>query len=251
MNEYMKKWGLIAKALGITAILVAIRLVIDISNYDIIALTNLITAFIGAAIFTVAVIFTGTLTDYKESEKIPNEIAVSLLTVYQDCKLIRPADNPISLHLREHTQALARIIVENFKTNSSNNERVRAAIAQINEDLYTLVDQNAPPQYVNKIRTELGNIDRLTSRVRTIAETSFIPAAYAIAEIAVIGVILILFFVKIDPYYEGMIIFSIIIALLISIILLIKDMDNPFEYGKKTFADVDLSPILEIEKYLN
>jgi uncharacterized protein with PQ loop repeat len=188
MNEFMKKWGLIAKALVITAILVAIRLVIDISNYDIIALTNLITAFIGAAIFTVAVIFTGTLTDYKESEKIPNEIAVSLLTVYQDCKLIRPADNPISLHLREHTQALARIIVENFKTNSSNNERVRAAIAQINEDLYTLVDQNAPPQYVNKIRTELGNIDRLTSRVRTIAETSFIPAAYAIAEIAVIGV---------------------------------------------------------------
>jgi len=251
MNEFMKKWGLIAKALVITAILVAIRLVIDISNYDIIALTNLITAFIGAAIFTVAVIFTGTLTDYKESEKIPNEIAVSLLTVYQDCKLIRPADNQISLHLREHTQALARIIVENFRTNTSNNENVRAAIAQINEDLYTLVDQNAPPQYVNKIRTELGNIDRLTSRVRTIAETSFIPAAYAIAEIAVVGVILILFFVKIDPYYEGMIIFSIIIALLISIILLIKDMDNPFEYGKKTFADVDLSPILEIEKYLN
>ena len=251
MNEFMKKWGLIGKALVITAVLVAIRLVIDISNYDIIALTNLITAFIGAAIFTVAVIFTGTLTDYKESEKIPNEIAVSLLTVYQDCKLIRPADNLISLHLREHTQALARIIVENFKTNTSNNENVRVAIAQINEDLYTLVDQNAPPQYVNKIRTELGNIDRLTSRVRTIAETSFIPAAYAIAEIAVVGVILILFFVKIDPYYEGMIIFSIIIALLISIILLIRDMDNPFEYGKKTFADVDLSPILEIEKYLN
>jgi hypothetical protein len=251
MNEFMKKWGLIGKALLITAVLVAIRLVIDISNYDIIALTNLITAFIGAAIFTVAVIFTGTLTDYKESEKIPNEIAVSLLTVYQDCKLIRPADNPISLHMRDHARALARIIVENFKTNTSNNENVRAAIAQINEDLYTLVDQNAPPQYVNKIRTELGNIDRLTSRVKTIAETSFIPAAYAIAEIAVVGVILILFFVKIDPYYEGMIIFSIIIALLISIILLIKDMDNPFEYGKKTFADVDLSPILEIEKYLN
>ena len=251
MNELMKKWGLIGKALLITVILVAIRLIIDISNYDILALTNLITAFIGAAIFTVAVIFTGTLTDYKESEKIPNEIAGSLLTVYQDCKLFRPADNPISIHLREHVQALARIIVENFKTNSSNNENVRAAIAQINEDLYTLVDHNAPPQYVNKIRTELGNIDRLTSRVKTIAETSFIPAAYAIAEIAVVGVILILFFVKIDPYYEGMIIFSIIIALLISIILLIRDMDNPFEYGQKTFADVDLSPILEIENYLN
>jgi hypothetical protein len=50
------------------------------------------------------VIFTGTLTDYKESEKIPNEIAVSLLTVYQDCKLIRPVDNQISLHLKEHAR---------------------------------------------------------------------------------------------------------------------------------------------------
>jgi|GEM_PF-487502 hypothetical protein len=251
MNEFMKKWGLIGKALMITAILVAIRLIIDISNYDIIALTNLITAFIGAAIFTVAVIFTGTLTDYKESEKIPNDIAVSLLTLHHDSKLFRPSDNPISVHLQEHVRNLARIIVDNFKTNTSDNGKVRAAIAEINEDLCLLVDQNAPPQYVNKIRTELGNIDKITSRVKTIAETSFIPAAYAIAEISVVGVILILFFVKIDPYYEGMIIFSIIIALLISIILLIKDMDNPFEYGQRTFADVDLSPILEIEKYLD
>jgi hypothetical protein len=41
-----------------------------------------------------------------------------------------------------------------------------------------------------------------------------------------------------------------IIALLVSIILK-KDMDNPFEYRQKTFADVDLSPVLEIEKYLD
>jgi hypothetical protein len=86
--------------------------------------------------------------------------------------------------------------------------------------------------------------------VKTIAETSFIPAAYAIAEISVVGVILILFFVKLDPSYEAIVIFTIITALLISILLLIKDMDNPFEYGKKTFADVDLSPVLELEQYL-
>jgi hypothetical protein len=246
----MKKWGLIGKALGITAVLMVIRVIIDIANYDILALTNLITAFIGAAIFTVAVIFAGTLADYKESEKIPNEIAVSLITLYHDSQLFRPQDNPIALHLREHVRSLARIIIENFRTNTASNDRVRAAIVEINEDIYRLVDQNAPPQYVNKMRTELGTIDRLTSRVKTIAETSFIPAAYAIAEISVAGVILILFFVKLDPYYEAMVIFTIIIALLISILLLIKDMDNPFEYNKKTFADVDLSPILELEQYI-
>lgn len=82
--------------------------------------------------------------------------------------------------------------------------------------------------------------------MKTIAETSFIPAACSIAEIPVAGVILILFFVKIDPYNEDMIIFSIIIAILISIILLLKDMDNPFEYDRGPSLTWDLSPILEI-----
>ncbi|MDD1676318.1 MAG: hypothetical protein LUQ40_01125 [Methanomicrobiales archaeon] len=246
----MKKWGLIGKALAISAGLVAVRLIIDISNYDILNLNNLITAFIGGAIFTVAIIFTGTLTDYKESEKIPHEIAVTLLTLYQDSKLFRPPDNPVSLHLREHIRSLTRNIVENFKTNTYDNESVRIAIAHINDDVYSLIDQNAPPQYVNRIRTELGTIDKLTSRVKIISETSFIPAAYAIAEISVAGVVLLLFFVKLDPYYEGMVIFTIIIALLVSILLLIKDMDNPFEYNQKTYADIDLSPLFEIEKFM-
>ncbi len=230
--------------------LVVVRLVIDVLNYDILSLTNLITAFIGGAIFTVAIIFAGTLTDYKESEKIPNEIAVSILTLYQDSGLVRPGDAPAAVHIREHIRILTRNIVENFRTNVYSNEKIRESISEINRDIYTLADQNSPPQYLVKFRSELANIDRLTSRLRVIAETSFIPAAYAISEIAVAGVILILFFVKLDPYYEGLVIFAIITSLLISIILLIKDMDNPFEYGHKTFADVDYTPLFELEQYL-
>ena len=101
-----------------------------------------------------------------------------------------------------------------------------------------------------KLRTELSNIDKLTSRVKIIAETSFIPAAYTIAEIALAGVVLILFSVKLDLYYEGIVIFTIITSLLISIILLIKDMDNPFEYGHRTFADVDYTPLFDLEKVI-
>jgi len=32
--------------------------------------------------------------------------------------------------------------------------------------------------------------------------------------------------------------------------MLIKDMDNPFEYGKKTSADIDLSVLFNLEKEL-
>ena len=74
----MNKWGLIIKAAGITGLLLIVRLVFDYLNYDVLSLTNLITAFISGAIFTIAIVFAGVLTDFKESEKIPGEIATSI-----------------------------------------------------------------------------------------------------------------------------------------------------------------------------
>jgi hypothetical protein len=95
------------------------------------------------------------------------------------------------------------------------------------------------------------NIDRISHRVKTIAETSFIPAAYAISELAAAGVIILLFFVKLDPFYEGLVLFFVINMLLIALLLLIKDMDNPFEVGKKTYADIDLFLLWDLEENLN
>ena len=99
-----------------------------------------------------------------------------------------------------------------------------------------------------KLRTELINVERLSNRIAVIKHTSFIPAAYTIAELAAAGVIGILFFVRIDLWYEGLVLFAVISALLISLILLIKDMDDPFEVGRKSYADVDLSILFDLEK---
>ena len=56
MESYMTKWGLILKAFGITVSLLVVRLVFDYLNFDILSVTNLITAFISGAIFTIAII---------------------------------------------------------------------------------------------------------------------------------------------------------------------------------------------------
>jgi hypothetical protein len=58
-------------------------------------------------------------------------------------------------------------------------------------------------------------------------------------------------FVKIDPLLEGMIIFAVISSMLIGLVLLIRDMDNPFEIGDHTFADVDLETLNYLETYFD
>ena len=247
----MNKWGLILKAFGITISLLIVRLVFDYLKFDILSVTNLITAFIGGAIFTIAIIFTGTLTDYKESEKIPGEIATTLRSFYSDLDLIRVQDKMLVLLMKENTAALLRCITTNFRNNVWILEDMDSAIDIINEDIAKLVDLNVPPNFVIKLKTEMTNIDRISHRIKTITETSFIPAAYAIAELAAAGVIILLFFVKLDPYYEGLVLFTVLCMLLTALLLLIKDMDNPFEVGKNTYADINLFLLWDLEKKLD
>jgi hypothetical protein len=251
MEPFMNKWGLILRAFGITISLLVVRLVFDYLKFDILSVTNLITAFIGGAIFTIAIIFAGTLTDYKESEKIPGEIAASVRSFYSDLDLLRVQDTTLVHRMKEHTAALLRCITTNFRNNAWNLEEMDSAIDAINSDIARLVDLNVPPNFVIKLKTEMTHIDRISHRIKTISETSFIPAAYAIAELAAAGVIILLFFVRLDPYYEGLVLFTVLCMLLTALLLLIKDMDNPFEVGKKTYADIDLFLLWDLEKKMN
>ncbi len=246
----MTKYGLIVKAFGITLTLLVFRLTFDYLNFDILPVTNLITAFISGAIFTIAIIYSGTLVDYKESEKIPGEIATSLRTFYSDLALIRVPDKALVQGMQEKTVALLRCINTNFRNNVWSLEEMDTVIDAINEDISKLVDLNVPPNFVIKLKTEMTTVDRVSLRIKTIAETSFIPAAYAISELAAAGVIILLFFVKLDPYYEGLILFTVLCMLMTALLLLIKDMDNPFEVGKNTYADIDLFLLWDLEKKL-
>lgn len=251
MGTFMTKWGLIFKALGITLALLVVRLVFDYLGFDILSVTNLITAFIGGAIFTIAIIFAGTLTDYKESEKIPGEIVTSIRSLYSDLSLVRVKDVTLINGIQGNVAALMRCINRNFRNNTWDLEAMDIAIDTVTKDISTLVDEGVPPNFIIKLKSELTAIDRLSHRVKTIAETSFIPAAYAIAELAAAGVILLLFFVKLDPYYEGLVLFTVLSMLLIALLLLIRDMDNPFEVGQKSYADIDMFLLWDLEKKLD
>jgi len=249
MNYFMKKWGLTLKVLAIVFILLIIKMVISQFDLDIATASPLITALVGGVIFTIAIIFTGTLTDYKESEKIPGELAASLKALYNDSMMVRNNDK-ITDDMRSHIRELLQVMISNFRKNVWELDEIGSAMDSINEDIYKLAENGVAPQFLVKLRTELINIDKISNRIETITETTFIPAAYGIAELAVAAVLLVLLFVRTDPYYEGLALIGATSSLLIGLIMLIKDMDNPFELGKNSYADVDLNILFGLEKNL-
>jgi hypothetical protein len=247
----MKKYILVLKALGIVAVLVGIKLIVDMFALDVIVVSPVITAIVAGVIFTIAIIFSGVLTDYKESEKIPGELAASIKSLYRDTGVLLKIDAPLALHIREHILELIDTLTENFKNNRWRLSEINPVTNKIDADINTAYDKGLPPPMIVKMRNELASIDRLIYRVEIIMETSFIPAAYHISILSISAVLLTLMFTKMDPYYEGILLFGSVAFVLTSLMMLIQDMDNPFEYGTSSAADVDLKILFKLKDCLD
>jgi hypothetical protein len=247
----MNKYWVIFKSLGIIAILLGLKLLVDTLQLDVIVANPVITALVAGVIFTMAAIFTGVLSDYKESEKIPGELAATFRNLYKDIRLATVTHKDITEDMLAHIKQLLKVMNSNFKRNKWNKREINPEMDKIDEDVEHLAEDGIPPAYITKIRAEMSNLEKLSYRVDTIMETNFIPAAYVIAVFATAAVILTLLFTKMDPYYEALALFGSVSFVLVSMLLLIRDMDNPFETGEKSSANVDLKILFRLEKYFD
>jgi hypothetical protein len=249
--ENSKKWGIMTKAVVIMLLLLIPRSLIDFYGLDLVPINTVVGAFISGAIFTIAIIFTGTFTDFKESEKVGGDLAASLKALYNDSRVLPLADEAPARVFRAHVRDLHRTMQTCFSENTWNLPDINREMDKINNDIRILSYLNVAPPLIAKLRNELGVLDRMTNRIEVIIRTDFIPAAYALAEVATASVIFLLLFIKMDPYFEGVIIFAVVCSMLIGLLLLIRDMDNPFEIGSNTYADVDLETLNYLTSYFD
>lgn len=250
MKAFKRKYQLLMKSIIIVLILSITRVIIDYYNLDIIAINPIISALITGVIFTVAVIFTGTLTDYKESEKIPSELAASIKALYYDTAMFPTISQTLIDQFKGHIRDLHQVIGENFRSNTWDLMALHQATNRINLDISELSKENVAPPILVKLRNEMTAIDKIVNRIKQIKDTDFIPAAYAISEMSILFVIIILLFIKSDATIEIIILLSSITAMITSLVFLIKDMDDPFEVGVGSSADVDLFLIFNLDQYL-
>lgn len=250
-RKLRRKYGILAKSLIVAIVLVAIKALIEQNGFAFITLNNLITAFLGGVFFTIGVLFSGAAADYKESEKLPGELAATLKTLYNDAKIIpmQPKDQKVINDLQTHIQTILYTINDNFRRNVWKLKEIDSAISRANDDITELGKKGAAPNFMIKLRSELSVVDRIAHRIDTITETSFIPAAYAIVELSIGSILLILMLTKIELPSGGILLFSLISMVLLSLMFLIRDMDNPFEVGKGSFADVNLDILFSLEEY--
>lgn len=250
MNKLTKKWGLVLEALPIVAVLLIAKAAVETFNVDVISINPVITAFVGSVIFIMAFIFAGKLPEYEESERIPGQLASSIKTLYRDVNIICPNDEKVATKVQSDIKGLLTAINSSLRNGTWEKKEIKAGIDALDVAAVHLAEKGIAPPFLVKMRNEISNIDKLASRIQAIKESSFIPAAYAAADLAIGMVIFVLLFVKIDPYFDGLVLLGTISLLLISLSLLIKHISQPFKVGKRSYADVELDAMYDLEDEL-
>ena len=246
------RWNLALKTVPFVAVIVLLKFAMHYLGSEFLTLNSLFTAIISANIFLIGFLISGTLVDYKESEKLPGDLAASLETMADEGLIIHK--NKKSREAADFLHKLSRFnraLVEWFYKKERTSELMKKLLS-FNDDFLAFENQTQA-NFIVRLKQEQNSIRKMINRIHTIRETSFLGTGYAIAEIITFILVVGLIFIKMDPFYESVFFISFVSFILIYMIYFIKDLDNPFGYAEEDslVEEVSLKPLLDSQKRID
>jgi predicted membrane chloride channel (bestrophin family) len=227
-------------------IVLGAKLVAHSVGWELLTINPLFSGIIAANVFLMGFLLSGVLSDFKESERLPGELAAGLENLFQEVRGIKIARDEANVEpcLRLLVQLNQDILGWFHKKH-----RTLELMEHLNEltDHFAELEKWTQATLVARLKQEQGNLRRTLTRIHTIRETSFISSGYLIADATTILLCGGLILAKIDPFYESMFFVGVISFLMIFLLQLIRDLDNPFGYYEESSGeDVSLKPIEDL-----
>lgn len=125
-------------------------------------------------------------------------------------------------------------------------ERTRTIMALIGDlnDHFLAVEGHTQANFIARLKQEQSALRKIVIRIHTIRETDFISSGYFIARTTTLLLLLGLVFARIEPFYESLFFLGLVSYLLLFLLFLIRDLDNPFGYYEnESSEDVSLKPL--------
>lgn len=246
-----KKWTIAIRLVPILIGLFLIKLLLHYQGWECLSLSPLFTSLIAANTFLIGFLITGIMSDYKEGEKIPGEIATVISSISDEALCIRKSKNsPQAAELLSFLYTLTSDIVAWFyKKNRS--LALMEQVRSLNDHIVALESQTQTT-FLNRVKQEQTNLRRLLTRAHATRDVSFILPAYAIVDALAFFLIVGQLTLKMEPYWESMFFVWLVSFLVLYMRYLIKDMDNPFDYkaGSDAVHNVSLKPLTDLQAEL-
>jgi len=245
--------------LPVVALVAIAKTLITELDAESIELNPLYTGLVAGNIFLLGFLLAGTLADYKESEKLPVEIAASLDSIGDEFRIVAegkgraegtgaPEGKAALAHLSETVRTILAWLYGNQPFDA-----VLDRVQGLN-DHSVAIERHTQVTFVSRLKGEQSAVRRMLMRIYSIHETSFVAAGFMVSALSSVFLIGVLLFIDVGALATDLILLCTLTFLLGYVLLLIRDLDDPFEYtteGEKAgSAEAALDPLVKLRERL-
>ena len=217
-----------------------------------IELNPVYTGLVAGNIFLLGFLLSGVLSDFKEAEKLPVELTASLESIADEFLVVKKlgATGQGDAGLRHLSATVDSVLGWLYGTITL--APVLTHVTAL-DNIFATLDKHTQATYVNRIKVEQSAVRRMILRINAIRGTSFVAAGFTVAALTSLLLIVLLVFIDVGPIGTDTILICTLTFLLIYVLLLVRDLDNPFEYAVGEIggsAEVSLEPLVGLQARL-
>ncbi|MFZ4589488.1 MAG: hypothetical protein ACOYN6_00695 [Ignavibacteria bacterium] len=247
-----QKWSIAFKIMPLVFLIAVLKFTAHQFGFEVMELNALFTSLVAGTIFLIGFLISGVLSDYKECEKLPSELSATMKSLLDDTYTIYKGKNSdTALKFIEFQKSFLNSLMDWFykkeRTTSILNK-----VSMMNHFFVELDKEGIMANYIIKMKTEQSSIRKMILRIDTTRDTEFVSSAYAIVQVMGLLIAFGMLIIEIGTFYSSLF-FTLLVTFLISyMFLLIKDLDNPFDYSSKgeSGTEISLKPIHDLETAL-
>ena len=224
----------------IVAVLIGVRALMFAAGIDGLPLSPLASAIIAGGVFVMGLVVAGTLSDYKDAERAPSQMASSLHAILRENESIHAVWGcPDLPTLRARLVAVVATLRSDI--NQGNTRECLGSIEAISASYLELEDTKVPANYVVRLRQEQAAMRAALLRVYHIQREQFLPSARAMVVSVVALVLVVLMFSDVGGAEASLVTLGFLSFFFLYLLQLINVIEQPFKVGQeRTDDDVSL-----------
>lgn len=189
----------------------------------------------------------GVLSDYKESERIPASLATHLELLSLQIQAAAKIQPAVPFNSQQQPVIdLAEAFFSRMHARISNEKLHYAYRSCLEHVLAVAAARHEDPGLTARLMRQLEAILELINRVEVIRRTEFVSSVYWLAYAGTGFTCLALVLTRIESPLESALFLFVVSFVLLYLVFLIRDLDNPFGYNDDDSAeDVSLEPLME------
>jgi hypothetical protein len=176
------------------------------------------------------------LSDYRDAERAPTDIAAGLYSIMRDGESMHTSWGKPDLPLLRR-RLIAVVTTLRADIDAGNSRTCLAAIEDISESFLELENSDVPENYITRLRNEQSSLRKSVLRVYHLQREEFLPSAYAMIVTIVSLLLVVLMFTNFDGLAETLVAVGFLSFFFLSLLRLLNVISTPFKVGTEHSDD--------------